>query len=93
MPVMKKITAEEFNHVDVCVDAPKLSVVKSFKGDVDIKFTFAKYDLKIPANTYKWIVLVPCALIDTVNWVRVFNRSRRPYKTIDVEDFGLVFAF
>lgn len=76
MPTLKKIPEAEFNvrQIENCSGAKK-PTVKVFKGDVPVMLTFDKYDLPIAADTYTWLVFIPCELIGEFNWIRGFTSN------------------
>lgn len=106
MPVLKKLTEAEFN-ATACTDRKNVPTVKVYAGDVLVKLNFDKYDLEIPAGTYKTLVFIPCELLSEINWVRVFNAEKitnlagdriarkipGTYKIIELENRGVLFAF
>jgi hypothetical protein len=80
MPNLRKIDSATFNaadDTDVCAKRTAKPVVKVYRGDVPTVLELQD----IPANTYEWLVFVPCDLIslkskdhdDDLQWPAIFR--------------------
>jgi hypothetical protein len=96
----RKITAKEFHHKKPATK--KTATVKVLSGKTIIDDPF----LKIPANTYRWFVLVPAELLQELNWNQVFRvayknrmiktgavQEKLEYDNFDLQSGAVLFAF
>jgi hypothetical protein len=96
----RKITAKEFHHKKL--GTKKTAAVKVLSGKTIIDDPF----LKIPANTYRWFVLVPAELLQELNWNQIFRTAYRnrmmkigavqeklEYTNYDLANGSVLFAF
>lgn len=106
---LTKITAIEFNAKEEgCTERRKNPIVRQFRGDVPIHIQLEIDKITIPANTYRWLIFVPCELIGEINWiyalgaktVRGLNGKTKPrsitpagYKIHELENNGVIFGF
>jgi len=105
MPNLRKITDAQFNAAEeeTCAKRKTPAVVKQYAGDVNTTLDL----VDIPANTYEWLVFVPCDLVD-IHWPAIFRttslvngKDQRVYRdnvmkcfdTYELDERGMLFAF
>ncbi len=106
MPTLTKIDQAAFNAKDepVCEQRKTPAFVRQYAGDIPTHLDL----VDIPANTYQWLVFVPCDMIGDVEWPSMFKvqtviglDNRRHQRTHVMPTFdhyemdarGVLFAF